>query len=135
MQVINLHLCLNFTLPQVFFTHFASKNQLPCFIHNWSIGWKWVKYLKIMVFIQWSNLSFTWNEFELLNSLGDLLSYFPILCTYILWNFCFFWFFHCTVNVTKFVQKCDQTIWNCGSVKFTEEILNGKLHFLCSVCG
>ena len=29
------------------------------------------------------------------------------------------------VNVSKFAE-------NCRSVTFTEEILNGKLHFLCS---
>ena len=29
MQVIDLYLYLNVTLPQVFFKHFASKNQLP----------------------------------------------------------------------------------------------------------
>ena len=28
-KVIDLHLYLNVTLPQVFFKHFASKNQLP----------------------------------------------------------------------------------------------------------
>ena len=30
------------TLPQVFFTHFASKNQLPDFSINRTFGWKWV---------------------------------------------------------------------------------------------
>ena len=29
MQILDLHLYLKFTLPQVFFKHFASKNQLP----------------------------------------------------------------------------------------------------------
>ena len=30
------------TFPQVFFKHFASKNQLPGFYIKWSIGRKWV---------------------------------------------------------------------------------------------
>ena len=32
-----------------------------------------------------------------------------------------------------FTKQCHDTK-NCGLVTFAEEILNGKLHFLCSVC-
>ena len=34
---------------------------------------------------------------------------------------------------TDFFSKCDQIRSFLGFVTFTEEILNGKLHFLCSV--
>ena len=42
----------NVTLAQVFFTHFASTNQLPCFIHPWNIGTlaeNWLKTVRFLV--------------------------------------------------------------------------------------
>ena len=35
-------------------------------------------------------------------------------------------------SIKDFFSKCDQTTGNYGLVTFTEEILKGKLHFLCS---
>ena len=43
---------------------------------------------------------------------------------------------HCTkmkFSIKDFFIKCDQICRNCGfCITFTEEILNGKLHFLCN---
>ena len=36
-------------------------------------------------------------------------------------------------SIKNFFSKCDQIRRKCGLVTFTEEILNGKLHFLCIV--
>ena len=36
-------------------------------------------------------------------------------------------------NVTHFFSKCGKSTVNCGFATFTEEILNGKLPFLCRV--
>ena len=39
---------------------------------------------------------------------------------------------HCTkFSIKDFFSKCDQT---ADLFTFTEEVLDGKLHFLCSVC-
>ena len=35
-------------------------------------------------------------------------------------------------SIQGFFSKCDQIRTNCDLVTFTEEILNGKPHFLCS---
>ena len=36
-------------------------------------------------------------------------------------------------SIKDFFRKCGQIQFSAGLVAFTEEILNGKLHFLCSV--
>ena len=46
MQVDDLYLCLHLTLPQVFFKHRASKNQLPGLSVNGTLVEKKVKYLE-----------------------------------------------------------------------------------------
>ena len=41
---------------------------------------------------------------------------------------------HCAKNVPLRASSVNVTAEKADSVTFTEEILNGKLHFLCSVC-